>query len=738
MASTINRIVGQNSGIDVDTVVKQSLSKEQEKIDKAYQNQMLYTYEQEQLLEIVNTTRDFMDKYLSTSSKDSMRLASTYETVKFTSSDDSVSAVGYAGADITNYNVTVNQIATKASKVLRENDFKEVMDSNKGVIGVSIKNSKGECIEAYAQVVLNGGEVDMEATSDALNAELRKKGLNVTAKYSQFSRGIELQSNKMGEDIHFEYGIQDGITLADQATDEANHRKFSDRFDSFETVSGTNAKGVIVKANGEMYQIDSSNNTINLDNIKFTLNKANSISSESNILADAVSELSIDNVDGKIINYKASDNTGIVNTKETEANIVTTKTYNGGITVKQVKIKSTGEVRYTASENLTALKDTDKDVTTKVENGTTTIESKDGKIKTTIENSREDGKLVTTTTTVKVMDDGKHLKTVTIQKGEGDESTKETNTYLVEGLEELNIDTAKEITVETSDGKTKSNFIMDGHGSKISSTTTQVQDDGSVKVSSTNDASVTTKTYNKTTLTGKSDVTGLKDKIVKFVDEYNKVIEAIDKKLWEKRDKDYMPLTEEQKKEMSQSQIDAWEKKVKTGLLRNDSDLNTLKNSMRDAMGSIMSGSGLSLDDLGIKPIKNYTNKNGMYEVDENKLTEALESNSEEIRDLFTRAANGNDKGGIITRMQKSLYDQIDRTNGNCELAKRIGFEGTRTESNNTLTKAINEQKKLIKQLKKTYTTKENALYKKYSNLEVQLQKLNAQSSSLYSMLGIS
>ena len=64
MASTINRIVGQNSGIDVDTVVKQSLSKEQEKIDRGDQNQMLYTYEQEQLLEIVNTTRDFMDKYL--------------------------------------------------------------------------------------------------------------------------------------------------------------------------------------------------------------------------------------------------------------------------------------------------------------------------------------------------------------------------------------------------------------------------------------------------------------------------------------------------------------------------------------------------------------------------------------------------------------------------------------------------------------------------------------------------
>ena len=71
-------------------------------------------------------------------------------------------------------------------------------------------------------------------------------------------------------------------------------------------------------------------------------------------------------------------------------------------------------------------------------------------------------------------------------------------------------------------------------------------------------------------------------------------------------------------------------------------------------------------------------------------------------------------------------------------LSKRIGFDGTSTEKNNTLTNNISKQKTLASKLKSQYKDKETALYKKYSSLEVMLQKLNAQTNSLYSMLGIS
>ena len=85
--TTMNRITGTNSGIDVDAVVKQSLSKEQNKIDKAYQQQMIYTYQQEQLNEIVKSGQDFYGKYLDILSSNSLLKTSAYETVKFTSTD---------------------------------------------------------------------------------------------------------------------------------------------------------------------------------------------------------------------------------------------------------------------------------------------------------------------------------------------------------------------------------------------------------------------------------------------------------------------------------------------------------------------------------------------------------------------------------------------------------------------------------------------------------------------------
>ena len=121
----INRITGTNSGIDVDTVVKQSLTTEQNKIDKAYQQQKIYEAQQEQLKAIVKQATDFYDKYLDILSGDSLLKSSAYESVSFKSSDDSVTAKGFAGADAGTYNVTVNSVASKASTVLDATYFSD-------------------------------------------------------------------------------------------------------------------------------------------------------------------------------------------------------------------------------------------------------------------------------------------------------------------------------------------------------------------------------------------------------------------------------------------------------------------------------------------------------------------------------------------------------------------------------------------------------------------------------------
>ncbi|RKJ42305.1 hypothetical protein D7X33_35830, partial [Butyricicoccus sp. 1XD8-22] len=75
------------------------------------------------------------------------------------------------------------------------------------------------------------------------------------------------------------------------------------------------------------------------------------------------------------------------------------------------------------------------------------------------------------------------------------------------------------------------------------------------------------------TLTSSTDVDNMVDKIKKFVETYNGLVTTINGKLKESYDRNYPPLTDEQKEDMSEDEIEKWEAKAKTGLLRNDSIL---------------------------------------------------------------------------------------------------------------------------------------------------------------------
>ena len=63
------------------------------------------------------------------------------------------------------------------------------------------------------------------------------------------------------------------------------------------------------------------------------------------------------------------------------------------------------------------------------------------------------------------------------------------------------------------------------------------------------------------------------ENIKKFVESYNELIGKVQEKLQETRYRDYRPLTDEQREEMTERQIELWEERAKSGLLRRDSIL---------------------------------------------------------------------------------------------------------------------------------------------------------------------
>ncbi|MDU5720688.1 MAG: flagellar filament capping protein FliD [Clostridium butyricum] len=698
-----NRITGTNSGIDVDTVVKQSLTNEQSKIDKAYQQQKVYEYQQAQLKEIVNDVSKFYDKYLDILSGDSLLKGTAFETASFTTTDltgaasTAVTAKGFAGADVTDYKVIVTQLASKATS--------NTLTSNNLSIGKTIKieTESGEVEFTVSSKKDGSDEVDLEKTAKELNSKLKSAGINVTAKYSQFTGGITLESGEMGESASFTYQIDTGEKI---------------------TATGKDAKATISKGDDSI-DISSKSNIVTVDNVQFTFNAVTSVNSDD---SKPVDHLDYTDTTKNKVTISKDD----VTTIREDGTVKTTKAYSDTISVNITNITGTDEI--TVSGHLTALS---KDGNTVSEDGNK-ITSKDGKTTTTTTKNKDGTTIITT---VKEYEDGTIVTTELTQKdGEKDQIKSTATIGTGDGkLTHLKGDDKSAVVSITSKDGEKNTIIQNGI-----TTTTEKQADGTIKKTVTDGSVSNTSTFGEVNLSGKTDISGLKDTIVGFVNDYNKVMETINEKLWETRDKDYMPLTEEQKKEMSESEIEAWEKKAQTGLLRNDSDLRRIQSAMKSAMSSMMSSTGLTLESIGIEPVDNYTTKNGMYKIDEDKLTKALQNNSEDVKDLFTRSAgtekdsNGNiiDKGGVLTQLQSVLKNEFKASTSS--LSKRIGFDGTSTENSNTLSKNITKQKSLITQLKEKYSNKETALYKKYSNLEVMLEKLNSQSNSLYAMLGIS
>lgn len=253
----------------------------------------------------------------------------------------------------------------------------------------------------------------------------------------------------------------------------------------------------------------------------------------------------------------------------------------------------------------------------------------------------------------------------------------------------------------------------------------------------------TTSELNPAVITGKTDTKSLKDNIVKFVNDYNTLLEKLNKFVTEKRNSDYMPLTSEQKAEMSEKEIELWEEKVKEGQLSRDSDLKRIISGMKSAMSTMMGQRpdqfGLSL--MGITLVSDYSgSKAGTLTIDEEKLDAALENNLEDVQKLFTSAGTKDSttnkySGRGIAYQLKDLFDKETQTSSGA-LLKKAGMEGESTVSNNTLSQKISKYKTKIDLMQSIFSRKQQALYTKYASLETAMNNLNSQISYLQSNLG--
>lgn len=240
-------------------------------------------------------------------------------------------------------------------------------------------------------------------------------------------------------------------------------------------------------------------------------------------------------------------------------------------------------------------------------------------------------------------------------------------------------------------------------------------------------------TTDPVTISTATDVDAILDKIVTFVDKYNEVIEKVNGELTEERYRDYKPLTDKQKEEMTEKQIELWEEKARSGMLRNDSILSGGLNQMRVDLYSAVTHSDIvegfsQLSEIGIETSSNYLDR-GKLIINETKLREKIQENPDAVYKLFMADGTTFEEKGIARR----LRDTIDNT------IERVEDKAGNTLSTNqqfTLGKRLIDIDERINAFEERLIEIENRYWRQFTAMEKAIQRMNEQSMYLMQQFG--
>ncbi len=240
-------------------------------------------------------------------------------------------------------------------------------------------------------------------------------------------------------------------------------------------------------------------------------------------------------------------------------------------------------------------------------------------------------------------------------------------------------------------------------------------------------------------ITAEVDVDRVLSTIKSFVEDYNAIVDMVNTELTTKHDRDYDPLSSEQKSELSDSEVEKWEAKAKAGLLYGDSDLRNLSMDLRVVVSG---GNLIALQNVGISVSSNYAD-NGKLSIDETKLRAALETNPESVEKLFTSTngvdANGNETfNGLATNL-KNVMNKYVKTTGPMEdkgvLIRKAGSKSAALSlTQNYYYDQLTGINKLLDTLNDRLKTEQDRYISQFSSLETLINNMNSQSSYLSSM----
>lgn len=233
------------------------------------------------------------------------------------------------------------------------------------------------------------------------------------------------------------------------------------------------------------------------------------------------------------------------------------------------------------------------------------------------------------------------------------------------------------------------------------------------------------------TVTVSKDTSAVYDTIKDFINDYNSILKTMNTSYNADRAKGYDVLTDDQKKAMTDDEIEKWENKIKSSLLRRDDTLGSIISSFRNnMMGTYTASNGktYSLANLGISTSTDYKEKgllhikgdedDDVYADETNKLKQLLD----EDPDIVMEVLNG---------LAGNLYEDLKKKMATSATSSTMTFYNDK-EMNSQLSAYAKDIRKWTTKLNKL----EDKYYKQFTAMEKAMANMQSQQGALSGFFG--
>ncbi|PKM74470.1 MAG: hypothetical protein CVU91_00975 [Firmicutes bacterium HGW-Firmicutes-16] len=234
----------------------------------------------------------------------------------------------------------------------------------------------------------------------------------------------------------------------------------------------------------------------------------------------------------------------------------------------------------------------------------------------------------------------------------------------------------------------------------------------------------------ETTVIGTTrDTDSIVSAIKSFVSDYNTMISSFYSLTTEDPDyRDYPPLTDAQKEEMSDTEIETWTKKAKIGLVRSDANITSFMSSLRTAMDTTCKKAGIALYSIGIET--SAWDLTGKLTIDETALKSALATDPEAVATLFTDSTDG------LAKQISTICDKTAKLSAASpgSLVAIAGANGWAVNAKtNDMYQKLSSISDKLDDLKDKYDDEKERYWAKFTAMETAMARYSSQSSMITS-----